>query len=180
MMSWMNWRKALLVAGMLAVVYGNIFVAERALPFFGDNRAFSVAKIIEQKHWIESAPVVLTNHFDKVQVLNVGDRFKNGFGFETELVAIYGIESVDYEHDPIDLRDFFATVKLNRGKFFVYDSEVHCSGRNSKYCDMQLIWDKKAKAKDRTFVGVRTGNDSYALVDQLVLEQWFGKDGWLK
>lgn len=175
-----NWRLLALVAVMVTVVVGNLFIAERALPFFKENRDFTITRIIENKKWIESAPVVLTNHFDEVRVLNAGDRFENGFGFETELVSIYGIKSVDYARDPIDLREFFATVKLHRGKLFVYESKVHCSGRKSKYCDMQLIWDKKAKAKDRTFVGVRTGDDAYALVDELVLTQWLGTDGWLK
>ena len=166
----MNWRRTALVIGMIIVVAVNLFVAERALPFFKDNRDFSITRIIERKHWIESAPVVLGNHFDKVTVLNVGDRFENGFGFESELVAIYKIASVDYQHDPIDLKDFFATVKLNRGQLFVYDSQVHCGGRKSKYCGMQLIWDKKAMNNYRTFVGVQTSEDSFALVDKLVLD----------
>jgi hypothetical protein len=176
----MNWRRTTLVIGMVIVVAANLFVAERALPFFKGNRDFTITRIIERKQWIESAPVVLANHFDKVTVLNVGDRFKNGFGFESELVAIYGIDSVDYANDPIDLQDFFTTVKLNRGKLFVYESQVHCSGRKSKYCDMQLIWDKKAMNNYRTFVGVQTGENAYALVDTLVLDKWFGTDGWRK
>jgi hypothetical protein len=45
-----------------------------------------------------------------------------------------------------------------------YETTTHCSGQNSKYCNLYLIWDAKNSAPYRTFIGTRV-EDSLSIND---------------
>ncbi|MEN9753185.1 MAG: hypothetical protein RL670_876 [Actinomycetota bacterium] len=167
-----SWRFWLVALSCLTVAFANVAAAPKRLPFTKGNHDFNVAQIIENTGWVEAAPVVLTNHFRKVSVSHVGDRFENGFGFERELVGIFGIASVQRATDPIDVRDRLTAAEL--AEFEQYRSEVHCSGRNSKYCDFQLIWDSKHAPRDARFIGLLTTDNSYALIEANLLKRLLG------
>ena len=169
---WMNetlksWRFWLAAVTLVAVAFANVALAPKRLPFTKGNREFNVSRMIESRQWVEAAPVVLTNHFRKVTVTNVGDRFGNGFGFERELVDIFGVAEVRRASDPIDVRDRLSLDELKPYQQFA--AEVHCSGRTSKYCGFQIYWNAKSAARDVTFIGVLTSDDSYALVEKHLL-----------
>ncbi|MEN9752890.1 MAG: hypothetical protein RL670_581 [Actinomycetota bacterium] len=167
-----NWRFWLVVLLTLAVAAANVAIAPKRLPFTKGNHDFNVAQIIEDLAWVEAAPVVLTNHFRKVSVTHIGDRFKNGFGFEHEIVGIFGIKSVLRASDPIDVRGRLSAAQL--APFSHYNSEVHCSGRNSKYCGFQIYWDAASAPRDATFVGLLTTADTYALIESNLLKRLLG------
>ena len=162
-----SWRFWLAVGLTLVVTVANLAVAPKRLPFTKGNRDFNVSQVIESRGWVEAAPVVLANHFRKVTVTNVGDRFGAGFGFERELVDIFGVQKVLRKSDPIDVRDRITATELK--PFVQFEAEVHCSGRTSKYCGFQIAWNPKRVKRDVTFVGVLTTDDSYALIEKNLL-----------
>ncbi len=147
--SWRFWVLNIVVFG---IAFANLFVLSHSQPFFGHNKTFSVNRIIEHSTWVEGAPVVLTNHFSQVDVNHIGDRFKNGFGFESELVGIFKVHSVDRSKDPIDVRSKISLKQLEHYRHYV--TTTHCSGGTSKYCNLVLIWDVKNSAPYRTFMGL--------------------------
>ena len=167
-----NWRFWLVVLLALAVAGANVAIAPKRLPFTKGNHDFNVAQIIEDQAWVEAAPVVLTNHFRKVHVSHVGDRFKNGFGFEHEIWGIFGVASVDAKTEPIDVRQRLTAAQL--APYSHYKSEVHCSGRNSKYCGFQIYWDAASAPRDANFVGLLTTDNTYALIESHLLHRLLG------
>ena len=167
--SWKFWIALIL---LVLVTVANLKIAPWRLPFTKGNRDFNVSQMIESRRWVEAAPVVLANHFRKVSVTNVGDRFKDGFGFERELVGIFGVASVHRKNNPVDVRDRLNVDNL--APFSHYKSEVHCSGRTSKYCGFQIFWDQKLVPRDVTFVGILTSDNSYGLIESGLLSRLLG------
>jgi hypothetical protein len=148
-----SWRFWLVNLVMLSVSVLNLFVLEHSTPFMGHNKTYNINRIIEHAHWVEGAPVVLSNHFSTVHVTNIGDRFKNGFGFQSELVDIFKVKSVDRSQDPIDLQGKVTLKQLLHYRHYL--TTTHCSGGSSKYCNLYLVWDAYNSAPYRTFIGVR-------------------------
>ncbi len=167
-----SWRFWLLNVGVAIVAFCNLFVLSHSAPFFRGNTTFNVNRVIERAHWVEGAPVVLTNHFSTVHVRNIGDRFENGFGFESELVGIFKVRSVDRTKDPIDVRDKITLAELKRHVH--YETTTHCSLGTSKYCKLYLIWDHKNSAPYRTFIGVLIEDKSFALIDSNLYRNLIG------
>ncbi len=167
-----SWRFWLAIIVLILVTVANLKVAPWRLPFTKGNRDFNVAQMIESRRWVEAAPVVLTNHFRKVTVTNTGDRFKNGFGFERELVGIFGVTAVHRKNNPVDVRDRLSASQL--ASFSKYKSTVHCSGRTSKYCGFQIFWDQKQAPRDATFVGLLTSDNAYGLIEASLLKRLLG------
>ena len=170
--TWLNgagrsWRFWVAILVLILVTVANLKFAPWRLPFTKGNRDFNVAQMIESRRWVEAAPVVLTNHFRKVTVTNVGDRFKDGFGFERELVGIFGVAAVHRKNNPVDVRDRLTAAQL--APFSQYKSTVHCSGRTSKYCGLQIYWNPKLAPRDATFVGILTSDNSYGLIESTLL-----------
>jgi hypothetical protein len=155
---------------MVIISAANAFGLPRNYPFYGNNSTFNINSVIEDAHWVEGAPVVLSNHFDRVEITNIGDRFKNGFGLQDELVQIFKIKKVDRTEDPIDVRGVIPNAKIK--PYTRYKTTTHCSGRNSKYCQLYLVWDGKNSAPYRTFVGARIQDNTYALIDSNLLKTW--------
>jgi len=167
-----SWKFWVAVAVLVLVTVSNLTVAPWRLPFTKGNRDFNVSQMIESRRWVEAAPVVLTNHFRKVSVINIGDRFKDGFGFERELVGIFGVASVHRKNNPVDVRDRLNADQL--APYSQYKSKVHCSGRSSKYCGFQIFWDQKLAPRDATFVGILTSDKSYGLIESGLLSRLLG------
>jgi len=157
-----SWRFWVLNASVAAIAFVNLFVLSHSLPFMGHNKTFGINRIIEHSHWVEGAPVVLTNHFSTVSVNHIGDRFKNGFGFESELIGIFKVHSVDRSQDPIDIRAKVPLSKLLTYRH--YETTTHCSGQSSKYCNLWIVWDAGNSAPYRTFIGTQVA-DSLLLSD---------------
>lgn len=149
-----SWRFWVLNAVIAGITFANLFVLSHTQPFFGHNKTFSVNRMIEHSQWVEGAPVVLTNHFSQVDVNHIGDRFANGFGFETELVDIFKVNSVNRSKDPIDVRGKITLKQLMHYRY--YKTTTHCSGGTSKYCNLVIIWDVQNSAPYRTFMGLRS------------------------
>jgi hypothetical protein len=167
-----KWQFWVAVIALIVITVANLKVAPWRLPFTKGNRDFNVAQMIESRRWVEAAPVVLTNHFRKVTVTNTGDRFKEGFGFERELVGIFGVAAVHRKNNPVDVRDRLSAAQL--APFSQYKSTVHCSGRTSKYCGFQIYWNPKRAPRDVTFVGVLTKDNAYGLIESGLLKQLLG------
>jgi hypothetical protein len=165
-----SWRAWLLIVCMVVISAANAFGLPRNYPFYGNNNTFNINSVIEDAFWVEGAPVVLANHFDRVDVTNIGDRFKNGFGFQNELEVIFKIHKVDRSQDPVDVRGKIAMKTIK--PYTRYKTTTHCSGRNSKYCKLILVWDGKNSAPYRTFVGARVEDNTYALIDSNLLNNW--------
>jgi len=159
-----SWRFWLLNAGVAAITVINLFVINHDLPFIGHNKTFGVNRVIEHSHWVEGAPVVLTNHFSQVDINHTGDRFGDGFSLEPELVDIFKVHSIDRSQNPIDVRGKVALSKLLH--FRRYETITHCSGQSSKYCNLWLVWDAQNSAPYRTFIGIRV-DDSELISDKL-------------
>jgi len=157
-----SWRFWVVNLVMVGVAFANLFVLSHSIPFMGHNKTYNINRVIEHSHWVEGAPVVLTNHFATVDVNHIGDRFKNGFGFESELIGIFKVHSVNRSQDPIDLRGKMTLKALKHYRY--YETTTHCSGQNSKYCNLYLIWDAKNSAPYRTFIGTRV-EDSLSIND---------------
>lgn len=158
-----SWRFWVLNLVMAAVAFVNLFVLSHSAPFMGHNKTYNINRIIEHAHWVEGAPVVLSNHFSTVHVSNIGDRFKNGFGFEDELIGIFKIKSVDRSQDPINLQGKMTLKQLLHYRH--YATTAHCSGQTSKYCNLYLIWDAGNSAPYRSFIGVQV-EDTMSLKNQ--------------
>lgn len=148
-----SWRFWLVNLVMVTVAFCNVFVMSHSLPFIGHNKTYNVNRVIEHSHWVEGAPVVLSNHFSTVRVKNIGDRFKNGFGFESELIGIFKIKSVNRSQDPINVQGKISLHQLLHYRH--YETSTHCSGQTSKYCNLFLVWDAGNSAPYRTFIGLQ-------------------------
>jgi hypothetical protein len=157
-----SWRFWVMNVTIAVVAFANMFVLSHSLPFMGHNKTFGINRIIEHSQWVEGAPVVLTNHFSTVSVNHIGDRFKNGFGFESELIGIFKVHSVDRSQDPIDIRGKVPLKTLLH--YRRYETTTHCSGQSSKYCNLWIVWDGGNSAPYRTFIGVQV-DDSLLLSD---------------
>lgn len=157
-----SWRFWLLSVGAATIAFLNMFVLSHPLPFIGHNKWFGINRIIEHARWVEGAPVVLTNHFSQVDVSHLGQRKGNGFSFESELIGIFKVHSVDTTKDPIDVRGKITTKELLRYRH--YETTTHCTGYKSKYCNLYLVWDGKNSAPYRSFIGIRV-EDSLLISD---------------
>lgn len=175
-----SWRFWVLNLVMVTVAFMNLFVLSHSQPFMGHNKTFNVNRVIQHSTWVEGAPVVLTNHFSQVDVSHIGDRFKNGFGFESELVGIFKVHSVDRKQDPIDLRGKITLKDLQR--YDHYQTTTHCSVYTSKYCSLHLLWDSGNSAPYRSFIGARLDDTFiggktvavFALIDENVFRNLIG------
>jgi hypothetical protein len=157
--SWRFWVATLAAA---VTAFLNLFVLDHSLPFIGHNKTFGINRVIEHSQWVEGAPVVLTNHFSQVSVNHIGSRFGKGFGFESELIGIFKVHSVDRSQNPIDIRDKISMKALLHYRH--YETTTHCKGSQTKYCNLWIVWDAGNSAPYRTFIGTKVA-DSLLLSD---------------
>ena len=194
-MKWLkNWRLALIVLVTLGVLAGNaISLKSGARPFTHTNTEFRVNHYIGDSAWVENAPLILSNHFRKVRLLNVKNVLTvpkgtvgakvEGFGVQDEIVRIFNHASADYSQSPLDYRDVYfdpQTKKdkvLTRAKLLPYRywlpsgqgyMNVHCAPLVEHNCTLGLYWDAKLthRSDSVAFVAVRVHKNFFALIEQ--------------
>ena len=189
-----NWRFLAIVAITVAVLGGNaLSIATGSRPFTHTNGEFRVNHYIGDSSWVENAPLVLSNHFKKVHLVDVKNVLTvekgavnpqvQGFGVQDEIVRIFNHASADYTNYPLDYREvyFDPATKLHKEitrasllkyRYWMPSGEgymnVHCAPLVAKNCTLGLYWDKyKTHRRDSvTFVAVRVHNNFFALIEQ--------------
>jgi hypothetical protein len=164
------------MTAMLAVSAINLWVLPRGTVWENGGSKFNINQLVEANQWDESAPIVLTNHFRRVEVKRVGNKDKNGIGFESELVRTFGVKGVTHTN-PIDIRHTDGWLKLFI--YTQYQSKATCSvSKHTHLCNLSLVWDSKNSSPYRTFVTLRIGQSSFAMVDSNLLRNVLGVTQW--
>lgn len=159
-----------LIVLTLVTVFSNFRVAFRELPFGIIQTTYEVEDILTSAKWVSSAPIFLAQNFDQVRVTNVGDQTKNGFGFSGQILEIWKAGTTDATQDPIDLRtneSVYRLIALSK-----VNTKTYCIQRQRTFCRMDVIWDDSADKSFSEFVGVRTGERTYALVEGELLKRF--------
>lgn len=159
-----------LVVLTLVTVFSNFRIAFREIPFGITQTSYEVEDILTSAKWVSSAPIFLAQNFEQVKVTNVGDQTKNGFGFSAQILEIWKAGTTDASQDPIDLRANVSTYKLIA--LSKVNTKTYCIQRQRTFCRMDVIWDDTADKTYAEFVGVRTGERTYALVEAKLLERF--------
>jgi hypothetical protein len=178
----------------LGVLAGNTYsLVTGPRPFTHASVDFRVAHYIGDAGWVENAPLILSNYFKEVHLLNVKNDLtvpKNAagvtvqsFGVQSEIVRIFNNATADYSNYPLDYRNvYFAApndkvkvltrIDLLKYRHFTPSGEgymqVHCAPLVGKNCTLGFYWDANlTKRKDRvTFVAVRIQKDAFGLIEQ--------------
>lgn len=157
----------LLLAGAM-----NLWAFPRSVVVQQSGTDFDIGRFVEANRFDESAPVVLTNHFNRVSVRNLGDPKKSGINFSTELSRIFGIRNVNRD-EPIDIRQQEIWSKLS--PYLQYSSRAKCAvNRKTQSCRVLLIWNPADHRLNRTFITYRVSNRGFALIDSQIARKMFG------
>ena len=200
-----NWRFSIVILIAITVFSGNILsVVTGARPFTHNNTEFRVNHYIGDSSWVENAPLILSNHFHSVHLLNVRNELTvapgtvgakvQGFGVQDEIVRIFNHATADYTDYPLDYRDVYSAAPSNkvkvltRANLFKYRHwlpsgegymNVHCAPLVEHNCTLGLYWDPKNthRGDDVTFVAVRVHKNFFALIEQNLLNKLLKADG---
>ncbi len=184
-----SWRFIALAVVCVVVIANNLLFSPGKLPFTTSYDKFKVNEMLEDQSWVEVAPLVLKNHFRNVHVSNTGVVTKNGFGFQREIVRIFNVTKDDpTKQDPIDIRGKITIAELESYKQYPKKPTVsfgnmrddmaktHCAGRSTKYCTFAIYWDASFPTTSASFVGVRITDNSYALIEEGLLQKVLGNN----
>ena len=189
-----NWRLAVILLVALGVVAGNAYsLKSGARPFTHTNSEFRVNHYIGDSSWVENAPLILSNHFKSVRLLDVKNVLTvpkgtvgakvEGFGVQDEIVRIFNHASADYSHSPLDYREVYFDPQTKQHKVITRANllkyrywlpsgqgymNVHCAPLVEHNCTLGLYWNKNKthRGQDVTFVAVRVHNNFFALIEQ--------------
>jgi len=159
-----------LIVLTLVTVFSNFRLAFRELPFGIIQTSYEVEDILTSAQWVSSAPIFLAQNFDKVHVTNVGEEKVNGFGFSGQILEIWKGGTTDNSEDPYDLTrnpKVGELVALSK-----YNSKTYCPQRTRLFCRMDVVWDDSTDKSFSEFVGIRTGEFDYALVEANLLKRF--------
>lgn len=170
---WLIWG---FVLAMVFAIWANFALAPRPVAYLQGKGNYNINELVEQKHWIESAPIVLTNHFSYVRVYRLGDVKKYGVSFDAELARIFKVKKVT-RNKPLDIRKSNTWPAL--ADYVQYGSQAACrvDGKPAT-CLLYLVWDDTNSSPIRDFVTARVGRNSFALVDSNLLRNIAGVSKW--
>lgn len=170
--TWITW----LFAACCVLATASNLTTARGESYVVGNGNYKINKLVEDRHWVESAPIVLMNHFSTVDVYRLGNAKTTGVSFSDELVKIYRIRHVDNK-PPLDIRK-----KKKWGKllpYVEYSSTASCRvNEKSGICILHLVWDSSNSSPNRQFVTARIANTSFALIDTNLLRNVVGVTKW--
>jgi hypothetical protein len=189
-----NWRFLVAVIICAVVVAGNaVSIATGGRPFTHNNSEFRVNHYIGDSSWVENAPLILSNHFREVHLLNVRNELTaakgtvdpkvQGFGVQDEIVRIFNHATADYTNYPLDYRSVYYPVPNDQIKVLTplklakylhkmptgEDAmSVHCAPLVRHNCTLGLYWDQHQTHRSDavTFVAVRVDHNFFALIEQ--------------
>jgi hypothetical protein len=183
----------------LGVVAGNAYsLATGARPFTKGNAEFRVNHYIGDSSWVENAPLILSNYFKAVHLIDVKNDLTvpkgvvnaqvQSFGVQAEIVQIFNHASADFSKYPLDYRNVYFAAPNNKIKVitttglrpYLQDSpsgetymNVHCAPLVEHNCMLGLYWDTKTthRSDKVTFVAVRVQRHFFALIEQNLLNK---------
>ncbi len=189
-----NWRFLAIVLICLGALAGNAYSLKTgARPFTHQNAEFRVNHYIGDSAWVENAPLVLSNYFKSVHLVDVKNDLTvpkgvvnpqvQGFGVQSEIVSIFNHATADYTSYPLDYRNVYFAAPKNNVKLFTRESllkyrywlpsgqgymNVHCAPLVEHNCTLGLYWDplQTHRGDDVTFVAVRVRESGFALIEQ--------------
>jgi len=197
-MKWLtNWRLVLIALVTLGVLAGNAYsLKSGARPFTHTNTEFRVNHYIGDSSWVENAPLILSNHFRKVRLLDVKNELTvkdmksakvEGFGVQDEIVRIFNNASADYSHSPLDYREVYFDPATKLHKVITREGllkyrhwlpsgngymNVHCAPLVEHNCTLGLYWNPRQTHRHDSvaFVAVRVHNNFFALIEQNLIQ----------
>lgn len=169
---WLSW-----VVVLVALATGAVNLSTpRPDTYLQADGEYNINKLVEERHWIESAPIVLTNHFATVDVYRLGNSETNGISFAKDLVRIFKVRHIDSK-PPIDIRSLKKWSKIQ--PHVQYTSNAACRvNERSGICLLYLVWDASNSSPNREFVNARVGDASFALIDVNLLRNVVGLTSW--
>ena len=194
-----TWRFLGIILICLGVVAANAYsLVTGARPFTKGNAEFRVNHYIGDSSWVENAPLILSNYFKAVHLLNVRndltvpkgtvDAQVQSFGVQAEIVSIFNHATADFTKYPLDYRNVFFAAPNDQVKVLTATRlrpylhtvpsgetymSVHCAPLVDNNCRLGLYWDSKAthRSDKVTFVAVRVNRNFFALIEQNLLNK---------